>query len=346
MTLTFEQKYKAISKRDSAYEGIFVTAVKTTKIFCRPTCSARTPNPENITFYDSPKEALQHGFRPCKKCSPLELFGETPEKIKYLLTELQEQPHVKIKDSDLVQKGIEPNQIRRWFKKNHKMTFQSYQRMLRINGAYRNIIHGELVTSTAFSSGYNSLSGFNSSYQAIVGKSPTDSPEKTIINIVRFTTPIGPMFACATSTGVCLVEFTDRRMLETEFKDLRRRLNAEILPGTNEHLVKVQKELAEYFNGTLKQFTVTLHTPGTPFQHSVWEILKDIPYGETRSYEQQAIALKKPTAVRAVASANGHNRVSILIPCHRVIGKDGNLTGYGGGLARKNWLLDHERQNS
>ena len=177
------------------------------------------------------------------------------------------------------------------------------------------------------------------------GDSATHSNEKNIINIVRFTTPIGPMFSCATNQGVCLLEFTDRRMLETEFKDLCKRLNAIILPGINPHLEHVQSELAEYFIGERRKFTVPLHTPGTNFQQAVWEILQDIPYGETRTYKQQAIAIDNPKAVRAVASANGHNRVSIIIPCHRVIGSDGSLVGYGGGLHRKKWLLDLESSN-
>ncbi len=135
-------------------------------------------------------------------------------------------------------------------------------------------------------------------------------------------------------------------MLETEFKDLCKRLNAVILPGENPHLDQVQSEIHEYFAGNRKHFTVPLHTPGTGFQKSVWKILRDIPYGETRSYKQQAIALGNPKATRAVASANGHNRIGIIIPCHRVIGSDGSLTGYGGGLHRKKWLLDFEKANA
>jgi AraC family transcriptional regulator of adaptative response/methylated-DNA-[protein]-cysteine methyltransferase len=153
------------------------------------------------------------------------------------------------------------------------------------------------------------------------------------------------MFACASTKGICLLDFTDRRMLETEFKDLCKRLNAVILPGENPHLDHVQSEIQEYFSGKRKKFTVPLHTPGTEFQESVWRILQEIPYGEMRSYKQQAILIGNPKAIRAVASANGHNRIGIIIPCHRVIGSDGSLTGYGGGLHRKKWLLDFEKAN-
>ena len=141
------------------------------------------------------------------------------------------------------------------------------------------------------------------------------------------------------------MDFTDRKILEDEFKDLCTRLNAVILPGSNPHLDLLQQQLTEYFSGKRKTFSVPLHTPSTAFRESVWKVLQDIPYGKTRSYKQQAIALGNPKAVRAVAAANGQNRINIIIPCHRVIGADGSLTGYGGGLYRKKWLLDFEKNN-
>ena len=340
--LTFQDKYDAIGKQSKLFEGVFVTAVKTTGIFCRPSCRARKPKPANVVFFDTVREALQHGFRPCKICKPMENMDETPAYIKSVIAELNESPFLRIRDLDLRKRGIDPSQIRRWFKKYHNVTFHAYQRMLRINSAYNEIKEGESITNSAFGNGYKSLSGFNDSYRAVFGGPASESKNKTIINIVRFTTPLGPMFACATKEGLCLLEFTDRKMLETEFKDLRKRLGAVILPGENDHLVRVQSELAEYFEGKRRQFTVALHTPGTDFQQSVWNVLREIPYGETRSYMQQAAAIGNPKAVRAVASANGQNRISIVIPCHRVIGSSGLLTGYGGGLFRKKWLLDFE----
>ena len=183
---------------------------------------------------------------------------------------------------------------------------------------------------------------FNPGVRSILGTQAQCSGDTAVLNIMQLPTPLCPMAACASHRGVCLLEFTDNRRLERELKDLRKRLNTEVLPGTNPHLDQLQDELQAYFAGQLKEFTVPLHTPGTKFQEAAWKILQDIPYGETRSYKQQAIAVGNPKAVRAVAAANGQNRVSIVIPCHRVIGADGSLTGYGGGLDRKKWLLDHE----
>lgn len=342
---SFEEKYEAILRKDPSFEGVFITAVKTTGIFCRPVCTARKPKPENVTFYDSAKEAILNGFRPCKVCKPLEQADATPDYVREVLESLQQNPHQKIRDYELRQRGVDPTQIRRWFKKHHQLTFHAYQRMLRINGAYAKIATGESVTHAAFDSGYGSLSGFNDRFQSYFGNSPTQAKDKTIIHIVRFSTPLGPMFGCATAQGVCLAEFTDRRMLETEFRQLQKRLNAVILPGPNPHLEQLQTELAEYFEGQRRVFSVPLHTPGTTFQQAVWQALREIPYGETRSYKQQAAYLQQAKAVRAVASANGANRISILIPCHRVIGDNGHLTGYGGGLARKKWVLDFEKRN-
>ena len=153
------------------------------------------------------------------------------------------------------------------------------------------------------------------------------------------------MYACATDEGVCLLEFSDRRMLETELRDIQKKLNGIILIGENVHINQLEKELKQYFEGKRKTFDVQLICPGTEFQQSAWDNLRDIPYGETRSYQYQAGQIDKPNAVRAVASANGFNRIAIIIPCHRVIGKDGQLRGYGGGLERKKWLLDHEIKN-
>ncbi|MCI0706957.1 MAG: methylated-DNA--[protein]-cysteine S-methyltransferase, partial [Ignavibacteriae bacterium] len=199
------------------------------------------------------------------------------------------------------------------------------------------------VTSAAFDSGFESLSGFGNSFKSVFGVSPKKGKAQQVINVTRLETPLGTMLACATEKGICLLEFTDRKMLETELKDLAKRLNAIMLQGESVHFDTLRQQLVEYFEGKRKEFTVPLDTPGTEFQQAVWNILQTIPYGSTRSYLQQAKLIRKPDAVRAVAHANGMNRISIIIPCHRVIGSDGKLVGYGGGLWRKQWLLDHER---
>lgn len=345
MKLTDEIMYQASLDKDTSFEGVFFTAVKTTGIFCRPSCTARKPKIENVEFLKTSKECILKGYRPCKVCKPLENLNETPVHIKELIDELSEDPSIKFKDYDLVKRGLEPNQIRRWFVKNHGITFQSYQRMFRINSAFKKIQNGDSVTETAFEAGFESLSGFGDSFKSIFGVSPKNSKIKKIIDIKRIETPIGTMYACAVEEGICLLEFTDRKMLETELKTLAKLFNATIIQGNNKHFNILEKELSEYFVGNRKEFSVSLCTSGTDFQNIVWKELQNIPYATTKTYKQQAEAINNSNAIRAVANANGMNRISIIIPCHRVIGSDGKLTGYGGGLWRKKYLLELEEQN-
>lgn len=334
--------YRALLEKDSSYEGTFIVGVKTTGILCRPTCTARKPKRENVEFFSTAKDALLRGYRPCKVCRPLEMLGETPELIQNVLNSLSANPSKKFKDWDLRQQGIDPAMMRRWFLKHHGITFQAYQRIYRINSAFKRIKNGDDITRTGFSAGFESLSGFGDSFKSIFGVSPKLSKEQTVIDLCRLETPLGTMFACATEKGICLLEFTDRKMLETEFKTLARLLNAHILPGDNSYFPMLKKQLSEYFAGEREVFTVPVFSPGTAFQNDVWTCLRTIPYGATRSYLQQATAMKNKLAVRAVANANGMNRICIIIPCHRVVGSDGSLTGFGGGLWRKRWLLDLE----
>lgn len=344
--LTGDRMYQALAEKDVSFEGTFIAAVKTTGIFCRPSCPARKPKRENVEFFKTSKEAILHGYRPCKVCNPLENLNETPEHIKSIMLELNENPSQKFKDWDLRNRGIEPSTMRRWFLKNHGITFHAYQRMYRINTAFKKIQHGETVTNTAYEAGYESLSGFADTFKSVFGKSPKMSKDQKLIDLMRLETPLGPMIACADDKGICLLEFTDRRMLESEFKDLSRRLNATIIPGDNKHFHELKQELNDYFESKNNQFSVSLSMYGTPFQISVWNELLKIPYGSTKSYQQQANALGKPGSVRAVANSNGMNKIAIIIPCHRVIGSDGQLTGYGGGLWRKKFLLELEQANT
>lgn len=166
------------------------------------------------------------------------------------------------------------------------------------------------------------------------------------ISTTYIETPLGSMIAGGTDNGICLLEFSDRDVLGKEIQSISRSLDAEVSDGKSKHFPLLEKELSEYFKGTLKKFTVPVVMKGTDFQNSAWKTLLKIPYGKTWSYKQEAEKLGRPKSVRAVANANGHNRISIIIPCHRVIGSNGTLTGYGGGLWRKKWLLEHEAKHT
>lgn len=337
--------YKALIDRKESFVGIFYVGVKTTSIFCIATCRARKPKFENVEFYTTFKEALDNGYRPCKICKPTENTHQAPEHIEKVMKMVKENPKEKITDFSLQQQGVSPEIVRRWFKKHYKITFHTFQRMYRINNAFHELKNGKKTTIAAYDTGYESLSGFGYTYKKLLGKSPHLSIGNNVLLINRITTPLGPMFICASERGICLLEFVDRRMLETEFRDLQKLLNAKIIIGENEHIRQGKQEITEYFDGTRQSFNVALDAPGTEFQTSVWNCLKSVRYGQTSTYSEQAYKINNPNAVRAVAAANGFNRISIIIPCHRVIGKNGKLTGYGGGIERKQWLLKHELEN-
>ncbi len=339
---TQENMYQALLDKNSQFEGIFFAGIKTTGIFCRPTCRARKPKKENVEYFSSTKDAIAYGYRPCKICHPMSHAGKTPEWVQQVLTEVESNSEGKMKDYQLVQKGFDPARVRRWFKKEHGITFQAYLRSLRINKAFGTLRTKNVVTETAFETGFESLSGFQDAFKKQTGFSPSESSEKEIITVARILTPLGPMIAGATQKGLCLLEFSDRKMLETQIRKITSRTSSTFIAGKNPLFYKLQNELNEYFGGTRLKFSIPLDMVGTDFQLRVWKILLEIPYGATRSYAGQAKALGNAKAVRAVAKANGDNAISILIPCHRVIGSNGALVGYGGGLERKGYLLDLE----
>lgn len=343
--LTDEIMYQVACNKDASFEGLFFMAVKTTGIFCRPSCTARKPKKENTEFFKTTKDAIRSGYRPCKVCRPMQNLNATPEHISTIIQELNDDPSLKLKDYDLLQRDIEPSTLRRWFLKNHGITFHAYQRMFRINSAFKKMQNGNSVTDTAFSTGFESLSGFGDSFKSVFGVSPRNSRSQTVIDLKRIDTPLGPMIMCGTADGIYLLEFTDRKMLENELKDLAKRMNAVIIQGDNPHFNETEQQLIEYFERKRTAFSIKLFTPGSAFQKMVWQQLQNIPYGSTRTYKQQALAAGNAAAIRAVATANGMNRIAIIIPCHRVIGSDGNLTGYAGGLWRKKHLLELEADN-
>jgi AraC family transcriptional regulator of adaptative response/methylated-DNA-[protein]-cysteine methyltransferase len=334
--------YNALLNKDSAYEGIFIVGVKSTGIFCRPTCSARKPKLSNVEFFKDTRRAMHSGYRPCLKCKPLEEKNQTPDWISNLLEEVNQNPELRWKDYELRNRGLDPNRVRRWFKKNHSVTFHEYVRAIRLGLAIGNIKNGEKMTQVAYGHGFESLSGFREAITKMVGETPSRSKDTTIIKIHRISTPLGQMIAGATEEGLCLLEFVDRKMLETQLKKLIQYYKGVLVPGNNRHIKKTADEIENYFNGKLKSFTVPLSVPGTEFQKRTWAELKKISYGQTLSYDELAKRTDNDKAVRAVANANGNNRIAIIIPCHRVIGKDGKLRGYGGGLWRKKFLIEHE----
>lgn len=333
----------ALVERDASFEGVFFVCVKTTGIFCRPTCPARKPLAKNVEFFSSIGDCLAAGFRPCKRCRPLERAGETPDWLRPLLERVERDPSQRITDADLKAMEIDPARVRRWFRQNHGMTFHAYHRARRLALALGHLKDGAALDEVGPATGFESASGFREAFGRWFGDAPGRAREGDSLVIQRLLTPLGPMVAGASDEGLALLEFGDRRMLETQIRRLRGHLGCHFVLGRHPIIEQTERELAEYFEGTRKNFDVPLVLPGTPFQRAAWEALLEIPFGETRTYEGQARLIGRTGAQRAVGRANGDNRIAIIVPCHRVVRTGGALSGYGGGLWRKRWLLDHEK---
>lgn len=334
---------RAMLERDTAYEGVFFTAVKTTGIFCRPACTARKPKPENVEFFAHADEAMSAGYRACLRCKPLDAAAIAPDWIQALLKAVDADPDLRWTDALLLEQGIEPLKLRRWFKQHFGMTFHAYLRTRRLGIALGGIKEGNSIDNAAFDSGYESLSGFRDAFVKSFHITPGRAAHSEPLLFTRLTTPLGPMLAMAERRGLVLLEFLDRPALTREIEELQQRYGYTVAPGHNAHLQQIETELTDYFAGNLTTFNVPLHMPGSAFAVRVWAELQKIPYGETRSYGAIAAVLGSPGASRAVGLANGQNRLAIVVPCHRVIGADGSLTGYGGGQPRKAFLLRLEK---
>lgn len=346
---------RAFRERDAEFDGVFYAAVTTTRIFCRPSCPARKPGAGRVEFYASPREALFAGFRPCLRCRPLEAGGRAPDWVRGLLDSVEEDPERRFRDQDLRELGVDPAGARRWFKRAYGMTFQAYNRARRLGRAFDSLKRGGSVDDAALGYGWESFSGFREAFGKTFGAPPgTVTAEaggaarevpgsRDFVRLGWIETPLGPMVAGAVDEGLCLLEFSDRRMLETQLDTLRSRFRLTLSPSESPHFELLRRELSAYFAGSLREFTVPAVLRGTPFQERVWRGLLEVPHGSTVSYAALAERIGVPGASRAVGHANGLNRIALVVPCHRVVNADGRVGGYGGGLWRKQALLDLER---
>lgn len=342
-----EEYYKMLIEKSSDYEGIFYMGVKTTGIFCRPTCPAKKPKKENCEFFETAKEALLASYKPCKRCQPLNSSALFSEEVKKLVKAIEENPEKKWTDKDFDELSISANTARRQFKKQFGMTFIEYARSRRLGIAFDYIRNGKSLIEAQQSIGYDSSNGFRDAFTKIMGIKPKKHHKITLFVAKWIETKLGSMIAISDEKALYLLEFVDRRGLEKEIENLRKKFNGAIIPGNNKILTNLEKELVKYFNGELTAFTISIaENLGTPFQRKVWKFLCEIPIGKTLSYKDLAIKMGNPNASRAVARANGANQISLLIPCHRVINSNNELGGYGGGIYRKEWLLKMEKETA
>jgi len=337
--LTDEEAWSAASAKDRRYDGRFVTGVLSTGIYCRPSCPARPPKRENVRFFSDGAAARAAGLRPCKRCSPDEVSRDE----RAVLAAIEA---IKASEEPLVLAGLAADagysvaHFQRIFTRATGLSPAAYARALRRERAGAALSQGGRVTDAIYDAGYSGPSRFYAENQERLGMTPSAwraGGRGATIRWAVVSTSLGRMLVAATDKGVCRLSFDEG------VEALRQRFpNAELVEG------------GEGFAGLLEQVVAAVEAPGLPnsvpldvrgtaFQEAVWQELRRIPAGETRSYAQIAAAAGNARAVRAAGSANGANNVAVLIPCHRVIRTDGSLGGYAYGLEIKRELLAREK---
>lgn len=339
-----ETLYAALIARDPAYDGHAFVCVKTTRIFCRLSCPARKPKFENTEFRDTATACMEAGFRPCMRCRPLDRTREREPLVASLMNRLDDDPHRIWSEDDLIAMNLDPSTVRRAFKRHIGMTFLDLARLRQAGKGIERLAAGGSVIDAQLEAGYDSGSGFRDAIVRLIGDTPQALKGRELLKAEWIETPIGAMLAVADTHALHLLEFFDRKALPAELTRLRAATRSSISFGRTPPIDQIEAELRAYFDGRSAQFTTPLALHGPAFTSHVWEALRSIAPGETRSYSEIAAGMERSSAVRAVARANGANQIAIVIPCHRVIGVDGALTGYGGGLWRKHWLIEHERR--
>jgi len=336
--LDVETAWAAFERRDRSWDGRVIGAVKTTGIYCKPSCPARRPKREHVEFFDSAEEARAAGYRACLRCKPDEV-GRDREAVAQAvkLIEAAEEPLTLDDVAGAV--GYAPHHFQRIFKRDLGVSPAEYARGLRNQRTQAALKSNGRVTDAVYDAGYSGPSSFYRDAKERLGMTPSawrDGGRGETIRWTFFDSPLGQMMIAATAKGICRLTFDDS-------PDALRRFfpKATIVedPGGLKELVECALEAIER---PLAAHDLPIDVAGTAFQEAVWRELRKIPAGETRSYAQIAAAIGQPKAVRAVGSANGDNHVAVLIPCHRVIRSDGSLGGYAGGLDRKRKLLAAE----
>lgn len=343
--LTDDERWQAVVERDRSAEGQFVLAVHTTGIFCRPGCPARTPKRENISFFDSPVEALRAGYRPCKRCKPTGAsITDNQLKVVVEARRLIETSDTRLTLDEIASAvGMSPWHLQRLFKAHTGLSPAQYQRSHRSTLLRSGIAEAPSVTHALHDAGYGSSSQFYATAKEELGMKPSIFRAGGAGQRIRYgivPTWLGYVLVAATERGICSLQ-----MGESE-AEMRERLlatfpHAELIDDDPDFTRTIEQVVAVAEHpGQSALIPVDAH--GTAFQHRVWNALRQIPAGSTRTYTEVAEAIGAPKAVRAVAKACADNPVPLIVPCHRVIGKDGSLTGYRYGIARKRALLERE----
>lgn len=338
--------YRALLKRDPRFDGQTYVAVLTTGVFCRLTCPACKPKPENCSCYRTVAECIEAGFRPCVRCHPLLPSASANPSIAMLLQALEERPEYRWREGDIETMGLDLSTVRRSFKRQYGMIFLEMARQRRLRDGCEALSDGGRVIDAQMDARFESASAFRSAFAGILGCPPGHLKSTALLLADWVTTPLGDMIAVCSASHLHLLEFVERRALRRGVAVLAKRCKGDLGVAKTPSSVQIQGELNAFFNGNSAEFKPPLAFGGRSFHRQAWEALRGIPPGTMRSFSEVANTIGRPNAMRAVARANGANPLALVVPCHRVIGVDGSLTGYGGGLWRKQRLLEIERRNS
>lgn len=332
-----DRLYAALLARDPAFEGQALVGVISTGIFCRLTCPARKPRPENCRWFTDAEAARTAGFRPCKRCQP---GGEAPALIATLTAALEADPARRWTEANLAALGHDPSTVRRLFRRQFGQSFLQMARAARLRAATGAL--KDSVIAAQLDAGFESASGFRAAFRRLFGHAPQEMRVPGVALADWIDTPLGPMIAIADDSHLHLLEYTERKALPQGLQRISAHLGGRIGLGRTAITDLTEAALAAYLAGQEGRLDLPVRLHGTAFQCRVWQALQAIPAGETRSYGQIAAAVGAPAAVRAVAAANAANRLALVVPCHRVIGADGQLQGYAGGIWRKRRLIEIE----
>lgn len=343
MTLPDEASlYDALLARDEAYDGRVFVAVTTTGVFCRLSCPARKPKRANCRFFETVAECVEAGRRPCLRCRPLAAAEAAEPAVATLMAALDADPLRRWTEEDVRRLGVDPSTARRACRRWFGATFLELARLRRLGAGVGALAGGERVIDAQTVAGWESPSAFRAAFARIMGRAPGSFATKPLLMADWIETPLGPMIAVADRQALKLLEFVERKALKRELAKLDEAARGALGFGRPAPIEQAAAELAAFHDGRAARFATPLAPLGGPFQQAVWRALREIPAGETTTYGDLARHLGRPGAARAVASANGANPIAVMIPCHRVIGADGSLTGYGGGLWRKRRLIEIE----
>jgi AraC family transcriptional regulator of adaptative response/methylated-DNA-[protein]-cysteine methyltransferase len=333
--------WAAFQARDRRYDGRFIVAVRTTGIYCKPSCPARHPKRENIVFHPDPAAARDAGFRACLRCKPDEI-GRDRVAVADALSLLGDREAPIGLAALAARVGYAPHHFHRLFKRATGVTPAAYARGLRSRRAADALSKESNVTDAIYEAGYSAPSRFYDDGARRLGMAPSAWARGGAGETIRWAivpTSLGAMFVAATAKGLCRVSFDeDEAALRLRFP------HAEILPA-DAALAALAAKVVAAVESPERDHDLPLDVRGTAFQEAIWQALRTIPRGETRTYSQLAAIAGNPGAVRAAGSACGRNPVSIVIPCHRAQRTDGTLGGYAYGLERKRTLLDREAQS-